>query len=73
MTTTTTQNPATQRPTRPNFPTRDSGCSSVIDGRVHQRGRKVGGLAPRSHIIGNCAPNKPVTSLYQMGTIWMAV
>ena len=67
---TLTQNPATQRPV---YPTRDSGCSSVIDGRRHQRGRKVGGLSPRSHIIGNCAPPKPVMSLYQPGVIWETV
>ena len=70
MTVTKTQNPATARPAKPS---RDSGCSSVINGRKHQRGRKVGGFSPRSHIIGNCAPNKPVTSLYQPGVVWMTV
>ena len=43
----------------------------VIDGRTRS-GRKVGGNV-RSHILGNCAPNKPVTSLYQTGVIWTTV
>lgn len=69
---TLTRNPATARPVRKIETRTEQRPAFVIDGR-QSRGRKVGGGGVRSHILGNCAPNKPVTSLYQTGVIWMTV
>jgi hypothetical protein len=72
---TKTLNPATARPANAvhritrSSPTRPA-C--VVDGRMRS-GRKIGGTGQRSQIIGNCAPPKPVTSLYQTGVIWTTV
>ena len=67
-------NPATARPAnavRPIVRPSRTRPACVIDGRTRS-GRKVGGNV-RSNILGNCAPPKAVTSLYQPGVIWTTV